>query len=80
MENPYKVLGISAYATKADAKKAYRALSKKYHPDTPITGDEAKFKEVDEAWKQIDKYHVDTAIVKKDVWRHVSFFRIKKEV
>ena len=33
MINPYSVLGVSQSATDEEIKKAYRALSRKYHPD-----------------------------------------------
>lgn len=55
---PYKVLGISSSATDDEIKKAYRALSKKYHPDANINDPEtaeAKFKEVQEAYRQVMK-------------------------
>ena len=32
MINPYGVLGVSPSATDEEIKKAYRALSRKYHP------------------------------------------------
>jgi molecular chaperone DnaJ len=44
----YKVLGLKKDATDDEIKKAYRKLSRKYHPDRP-GGDEAKFAEVNEA-------------------------------
>ena len=34
--DPYKVLGISSDATDEEVKKAYRELSRKYHPDAII--------------------------------------------
>ena len=34
--NPYQILGISSDATDDEVKKAYRTLSKKYHPDANI--------------------------------------------
>lgn len=55
---PYKVLEISSSATDDEVKKAYRALSKKYHPDANINDPEraeAKFKEVQEAYRQVMK-------------------------
>lgn len=56
--DPYKVLGVSPSATNDDIKKAYRELSRKYHPDSyidnPLAGlAEEKFKEVQEAYDQI---------------------------
>lgn len=48
----YEVLGVDRGADDATIKKAYRALAKKYHPDThPDDKDaEAKFKEASEAY------------------------------
>ena len=34
--DPYKVLGIGYDATEEEIKKAYRALSRKYHPDANV--------------------------------------------
>ncbi len=46
----YATLGVSKSATKDEIKSAYRKLAKVYHPDNKETGDEAKFKEVQEAY------------------------------
>ncbi len=48
----YEVLGVEKNANDAALKKAYRALAKKYHPDTnPGDADaEKKFKEASEAY------------------------------
>ncbi|MGE6259459.1 molecular chaperone DnaJ [Heyndrickxia sporothermodurans] len=48
----YEVLGIEKNASKDEIKKAYRKLSKKYHPDINKEADAAeKFKEVKEAYE-----------------------------
>ena len=53
----YEVLGVSKGATDDEIKKAYRKLAKQYHPDLN-PGDkaaEAKFKEVNEAYDEINR-------------------------
>lgn len=56
--DPYSILGVSPNASDDEIKKAYRALSRKYHPDSysdnPLADlAEEKFKEVQDAYKQI---------------------------
>lgn len=56
--NPYQILGLSPNATDDEVKKAYRTLSKKYHPDSNIGSPNQaeytkKFKEVQTAYKTI---------------------------
>jgi curved DNA-binding protein len=48
-KNYYDILGVNKNASQEDIKKAYRNLSKKYHPDK-TGGDESKFKEINEAY------------------------------
>lgn len=60
MNDPYQVLGISRNATEEEIKKAYKALSRKYHPDANINNPnkdqaEEKFKEIQAAYQQIMK-------------------------
>ena len=52
-EDFYKVLGISKGADKAEIKKSYRNMAKKYHPDLnkDDKNAEAKFREVSEAYE-----------------------------
>ena len=48
----YDVLGITKSASKDEIRKAYRSLSKKYHPDLNKADDAVdKFKEVTEAYE-----------------------------
>ena len=59
-KNPYDVLGISPDASDDEIKRAYRDLTKKYHPDANVNNPlaelaEEKFKEVQEAYDEIMK-------------------------
>lgn len=56
--DPYKVLGVSYNASDDEIKKAYRSLSRKYHPDANVGNPnqkeyEEKFKEVQQAYNMI---------------------------
>ena len=60
MNDPYSVLGVSRNASEEEIKKAYKALSRKYHPDANINNPnkdqaEEKFKEIQAAYQQIMK-------------------------
>ena len=60
MRDPYQVLGVSPTASDDEIKKAYRALSRKYHPDANVNNPnkeraEEQFKEVQQAYDQIMK-------------------------
>lgn len=60
MTDPYKVLGVDYNASDEEIKKAYRTLSRKYHPDANVGNPHAaeaeeKFKEVQQAYDEIMK-------------------------
>ena len=60
MRDPYQVLGVSRNATEEEIKKAYKALSRKYHPDANINNPnkdkaEEMFKEIQQAYQQVMK-------------------------
>ncbi len=47
----YEILGVAKDASEVEIKKAYRKAAQKHHPDKG--GDEAKFKEVNEAYQTL---------------------------
>jgi DnaJ-class molecular chaperone len=51
VEDPYKILGVAPSASVEEIRRAYRALAKKWHPDTnpDKPGAEARFKEISAA-------------------------------
>ena len=58
--DPYSVLGVSRNASEEEIKKAYKKLSRIYHPDANINNPnkeqaEEKFKEIQAAYQQIMK-------------------------
>lgn len=58
MRDPYEVLGVPRGASDEEIKKAYRKLSRLYHPDANVNNPnkdkaEEKFKEVQAAYKSI---------------------------
>ncbi|MBQ7360043.1 MAG: J domain-containing protein [Lachnospiraceae bacterium] len=60
MSDPYQILGVERNASDDDIKKAYRSLSRKYHPDANVNNPnkeaaEEKFKEIQRAYQDIMK-------------------------
>jgi hypothetical protein len=53
IKDPYEVLGVPRQATKAEIKKAFRRLARKYHPDVAKDkkAGEERIKEINEAYE-----------------------------
>src|SRR3990167_8652789 len=52
MKDYYNILGVGHAASKEEIKKAFHKLAHQYHPDKK-GGNEAKFKEVNEAYQTL---------------------------
>lgn len=69
----YKILGIPSTATIEEAKKAYRILCRKYHPD--VGGSPEKFDEITKAFHQIESGQAITySRPTRKGLKHVSIF------
>lgn len=67
----YEVLGVSKGASAQEIKKAYRKLSKKYHPDiNKEPGADKKFKEITEAYEVLSD---DNKKAQYDQFGHAAF-------
>ena len=51
--NPFKILQIPRKSNITTIKKAFYKLSKKYHPDKPLTGNKDKFMKINKAYRAL---------------------------
>lgn len=66
----YEILGVSKDASKDEIKRAYRKLSKQYHPDiNKEPGADEKFKEISEAYEVLSD---DTKRAQYDQFGHAG--------
>ena len=83
MFDPYSILGVSRDASDEEIKKAYRKLSRKYHPDANINNPnkdqaEEKFKEIQQAYDQIMKEREYSSFGKLWIWRKYGIWRLRR--
>jgi len=74
----YEVLQVSDNAEQETINRVYRSLAQRYHPDNRETGNEARFREITEAYQVLSNpekragYDATNQARKKDRWRVVS--------
>ena len=78
IEDYYEVLQISPNAEPETIHRVYRLLAQRFHPDNNESGNEARFREIVEAYRVLGdpearaKYDVAHATLKQQRWRFVS--------
>lgn len=77
LKESYKILGIRPSCSYEDAKKVYRNLCKRYHPDSP-TGDRVEFEKINNAWNELSKYGERAFGVKEKAITHISLFKFRR--
>lgn len=74
----YDVLQVSDSAETETINRVYRMLAQRYHPDNQETGNEARFREITEAYQILShpekraSYDATNQLRRKDRWRLVS--------
>ena len=69
LKEAYSILEIPDGSKKEDAKKAFKKLAAKYHPDINKEPDaEAKFKKINEAWQIVDS----GKLTGQDAWNNTN--------
>lgn len=69
--SPYEILGISSTATDDEVKKAYRTLSKKYHPDANVGSPHQA--EYTEMFKKVQNAYDDIMAERRGEFRRNSY-------
>ncbi len=59
MTDPYRVLGVPPTASEEEIKKAYRKLSRMYHPDSNMNKSEYEKKQAEEKFKEVQTAYED---------------------
>lgn len=75
--NPYRVLDVNPGMSLDEIRVKYRQLAKRYHPDGS-QGNEAKFREVNEAWKVIKSSKEDFNKQINGVLTHKTLFTFRR--
>jgi curved DNA-binding protein CbpA len=78
IEDYYEVLQISPNAEPETIHRVYRLLAQRFHPDNNESGNEARFRQIVEAYRVLGdpeeraRYDVAHATLKQERWRLVS--------
>lgn len=77
MDSPYKVLGLTPYSSEDEAKKMYRNLCKKYHPDGS-EGNIDTFRKIQKAWEELSSYGSSAFGNKRTSITHSTLFTFRR--
>lgn len=75
--NPYRDLGVPYGSSEVVVKKAYRALVKKYHPDSGDVQSEKDFERVTSAYEVLKKnnFQPPTLVMSQVMLHHEGLFK-----
>src|SRR5262245_34064884 len=74
----YEILQVSSNAQQETIQSVFRMLARRYHPDNKDTGDERRFREIQEAYSVLKdperraRYDIDYEEKRNNRWRLVS--------
>jgi curved DNA-binding protein CbpA len=74
----YEVLQVSSNAEQETIQRVFRMLARRYHPDNKDTGDEERFREIQEAYSTLNdperraRYDIGYEEKRNNRWRLVS--------
>lgn len=76
----WESFGISSTDSMDVAKVKYRALCKKYHPDSGVEANSDKFLQLQKAWKEFNEAQEVLSKLQGLILTHNTMFSLKRRV